>query len=199
MRTALTAILFSTMPMAAHATTLNSDGCNGDAQCIRETQEEISKFDCVDVRSAKYLGNGSVALAKAIAEHCLSEYLIKYHPETTPAIVHKAERDAPGGVIADLIGKVPGVGDAGDYGMLTLQAEQNFDCRATHPGGSETVCNAPLDHDAAFKEEYWDQARGDEFSGRSRAEFDTFWSSTIEKDQQRRRMLEEINRIGSKR
>ena len=151
------------------------------------------KEECVDQETARHLGYGSVSLARTIADNCLAEALREFHPGTTLGDVQRAEREAPNGVIADLIGKVPGVGDAGDYGFYTLRALKNFDCRASHPGGTETVCNAPIDR--AYIEEDWPYWR-DNF-GKSRVEYDKMVLQDLLEDEERRQRLRKLRPSGS--
>lgn len=115
----LTAILALTNIL--HAEPLNDSICKGDAACIEGFGEEQTKSDCVDRETAKHLGHGSMELGRSIADYCVSVYLQRFHPETTLDMVRKAERQTPDGQFADLMGKTPGVGEAGDSGSTRFE------------------------------------------------------------------------------
>src|SRR6202012_1299162 len=131
---------------------------------------------------------GSEVLAEAIANECLSEYLRRYHPETSLAEVQRLEQDAPKGTFGELSRTHAGIGFAGKFGLFTLRAQDNFDCRAEHPGGSRTVCNAPFDQH--FIEEDWPYWRNE--WGKARVEFDRMWAEELRKRDYRRRWLKQL-------
>jgi hypothetical protein len=167
---------------------LDTSFCRGDGECIKGSYELQTAGDCVDLKTSRNLGHGSESLAQAIPHECLSEYLRKFHPETSLAQVQKLEREAPNGILADIPGKHVGIGYAEKSGFLTLRAQANFDCRAEHPGGAKTVCNAPFDK--AYMEEDWPYWRDER--GKSRVAFDRIWAEELRKSVYRRRWLQQL-------
>jgi hypothetical protein len=167
---------------------LDTSFCRGDVECMRGSQELQTAGDCVDLATATNLGRGSEALAETIANNCLAEYLRKFYPETSLGEVQELEREAPNGILANIPGNHVGIGYAGKSGFLTLRAQANFDCRADHPGGDRTVCNAPFDK--RFIEEDWPYWR-DQW-GKSRSEFDRIWAEKLQKEDYRRRWLQQL-------
>ncbi len=125
----------------------------GEDAAVNADPDYAERYACVDRLSASNLGRGSMALASDIADQCLAEFLLKHRSTYRVADVKRATAEAPGGVIIDLMGKVPGIGDVGIGGMLTLRADENLDCRSIHPGENEMVCNKPVDQ--AWIDENW--------------------------------------------
>ena len=146
------------------------------------------RYACVDRLSAANLGRGSMALAEEIADHCLAEFLAKHHSAYRVTDVKRAAAEAPDGVLVDLFNKVPGVGDTGVGGMLTLRADENLDCRSVHPGENEMVCNKPIDQ--AWIDEGWPSWER-EFGG-TREQYEQGQLRFILEAQERRRRLLDI-------
>ena len=159
--------------------------CAGDQSCISFLSEQSFKNDCVDTESAKYLNHGSMSIASSIAEMCLAKSLRKYHPSISVADVKKAAASAPNGVLVELEEEFPGIMDIGDGGILTLRAEENLDCRSVHPGGNESICNAPIDKTWIDENWHWWQSQ---FGG-TRSEYEAHQLQDLLKGQERRRRL----------
>ncbi|RYC28970.1 hypothetical protein D3273_26470 [Lichenibacterium minor] len=143
------------------------------------------RFACVDRLSATNLGRGSMVMASDIADRCLAEFLAKHNSAYHVADVKRAQAQAPDGVLIDLMNTVPGITDIGTGGFLTLRADENLDCRSIEPGGSQMVCNKPIDQ--AWIDEGWPSWQK-EFGG-TRAEYDQSQLGFLLKSQERRRKL----------
>ncbi|WP_237482620.1 hypothetical protein [Lichenibacterium dinghuense] len=176
------------LALAALVTLAGATPGRAEDAAVNADPDYAERYACVDRLSAANLGRGSTALASDIADRCLADFLLKHHSAYRLADVKRAAAEAPGGVLIDLMGKVPGVGDTGFGGMLTLRAEQNLDCRSIHPGEDEMVCNRPIDR--AWIDENWPWWQK-EFGG-TRAEYESDQLRFMLQDQERRRRLLEI-------
>lgn len=154
---------------------------------VNADPDYAERYACVDRMSAANLGRGSMSLASDIADRCLAEFLLKYRSAYRVADVKQAVAEAPSGVLIDLFSKIPGISDVGVGGMLTLRADENFDCRSLHPGENEMICNRPIDR--AWIDEGWPSWEK-EFGGTREHYEQTQLRLVLEAKERRRKLLD---------